>query len=220
MDPYPSLPRALLAIAALLSACVGPIEGLYPPQVGEPRTSVYVVGHEWHTGIVIPREDVPDPLWPENNHFPESTYLEVGWGDRDFYQALETTPGLAVRAALWPTSSVLLVTGFSAPPQEQFPDSEIIEVALSLPGFLNLCAYIHSAYARDREGNPVSLGPGVYENSRFYAAKGSYCLFATCNVWTARALRSAGCPITPACALRASNVMDQTRRFGRSLGAD
>ena len=61
------------------------------------------------------------------------------------------------------------------------------------------------------------LGQGQYANSRFYAARGKYSLLQTCNTWTARALRSAGLPITSLYAVSAGNVMAQTRPLGRRI---
>jgi hypothetical protein len=60
----------------------------------------------------------------------------------------------------------------------------------------------------------MSLGPGLYGNSRFYLSRETYHLFNTCNVWTARALRAAGLPITPARAISVESLMSQARKFG------
>lgn len=77
----------LVALGALMSACHGPIASLYPPHGGDRAYPVWVVRHRWHTGLVVRREDVPADIWPERDDFPGAEYLEVGWGERDFYQA-------------------------------------------------------------------------------------------------------------------------------------
>jgi hypothetical protein len=51
------------------------------------------------------------------------------------------------------------------------------------------------------------------------AAREKYSLLKTCNTWTARALRSAGLPITFLYAVSAGNLMDQTRPLGRRINA-
>ncbi|MDP2702217.1 MAG: DUF2459 domain-containing protein, partial [Candidatus Rokubacteria bacterium] len=61
------------------------------------------------------------------------------------------------------------------------------------------------------------VGRGQYANSRFYVAREKYFLLKTCNTWTARALRSAGLPITSLYAATAGSVMHQTRTLGKVL---
>ena len=131
----------LLALALLASACVGPIHGLYPSREGEAVTSIWVVSHGWHTGIVVRRQDVPDGLWPQLRDFAGSELVEVGWGERDFYMAPAGTSGMALRAAFRPGSSVLHVAGFSGPVERQFPAREIVEITLSRRGFEQLAAH-------------------------------------------------------------------------------
>jgi uncharacterized protein (TIGR02117 family) len=210
-----------LFIFAVYSGCAGPIEALYPPGASEPSKSVYVINHnDWHTGIVIRRQDIPDRLWPENHHFKDSEYLEVGWGDRDYYMTPEPTLWMTLKAALYPTESVLHIAGFSGPMEAYFPASDIVEIMLSLRGFERLCAFIQDAYARDASGAVNGLGPGLYENSRFYQGRERFHLLRTCNVWIARAIRSTGFPITPFYAITASNVIYQTSKYDRMLRSE
>ena len=183
----------------------------------EGEIAIYVVGHGWHTGIVIPREHIPDHLWPEHRDLPEARYIEVGWGDKAFYQADKATLWLALKAALLPTPSVLHLVWFDLPAVAYFPASEVIEVRLSPQDFANLCVFIHETYNRDEQGKTTYLGPGLYRTSAFYLATGTYHLFNTCNNWIAAALRAAGCPISPGRAITAHSVLSQTRRFGRVL---
>lgn len=207
----------LVAFLTLSSGCAGPLKGLYPPRAGETVKSVYVVSHGWHTGIVVRRQGIPEGIWPEQQAFPDSDYLEVGWGDRDFYLAAEATSGLALKAAFWPTASVLHIVGVSEPAGRFFPVSEILEIQVSDRGFERLVTFIQDAHARDERGQAILLGPGQYGNSRFYLAREKYFLLNTCNSWTARALRSAGAPITPLYAVTAGNVMSQAKTFGRAV---
>lgn len=203
----------LLAAAVLASGCVGPVLGLYPPRPGEAVRSVWVVNHGWHTGIVVRRQDVPGGLWPQLRDFADSELVEVGWGDRDFYMAPAGTSGMTLKAALRPGPSVLHVVGFSGPVEHYFAAGEIVELKLSAPGFARLAAFVGDAYAKDEAGAVVRLGPGQYPNSRFYLARETYHALKTCNTWTAKALRAAGCPITPLYALTAGNVMYQAAAF-------
>lgn len=202
----------------VVGACIGPVGPPGPPATERSRT-VYLVDHGWHTGIVVKRADIPPNLWPESADFPAARFLEVGWGNREFYQARRPTLGLALRAAILPSASVLHVVAFDAPVEAYFPEGEIIEVALSGSGFDELSRFLHASYARDGAGRTVKLGPSLYGHGAFYVATGRYHLLNNCNHWTARALRAAGSPIEPGSALTAAGVMTQARRFGRVIRA-
>jgi uncharacterized protein (TIGR02117 family) len=207
---------ALVALIAGLAAaaCLGPVRGLHPPRPGEATVTVHVIRHGWHSGLVVRRDEVPLAAWPEQARFPAARFLEVGWGDRAFYRS----PGAGIRVALGASlaseGSVLHVAGLERPPAEHFAHAEITPVVLSAGGAEALARFVSRAYARDAAGEPIDLGPGLYPGSRFYAATGRYSLVYTCNSWIAGALRAGGCPITPAWALTASNLVFQARRCG------
>lgn len=172
---------------------------------------IYVMGHGWHTGLVVRRVDIPSGVWPEQHDFPEATYVEVGWGDEAFYRATEPSFALALQAAFKSQGSVLHVVGMPVPPHTYFPQSEMIPVHLSRDSLTRLSQFIHDTYRRDATGKAMRLGPGWYADSAFYQANGTYHLFNTCNTWIAKALLAAGCPMTPASAATAENVIAQAR---------
>jgi len=206
----------LLAFGAVAAGCLGPIASLYPPRADEPVRPVWVVRHDWHTGLAVRRADVPADLWPERGEFPGAEYLEVGWGDYDFYRAPRGTLWLGLKAVLWPTDSVLHVAGLVEDPARYFAGYEILQIELSIRGFDRLAAFIGAAHARTAEGRAILLGPGRYGESRFYLGRERF-LLTSCNVWTARALRAGGFPITPLWALTAGNVMLQVESARRGL---
>jgi len=194
--------------------CVGPIERLYPPKAGESTKIIYLINHnDWHTGIIMKMRDISPHVWPEISDFEKFTYLEVGWGDKDYYQDQEPNFWVTIKAVFWPTESVLHVVGFNSPVEQFFFESEIIELELSDKGFENLSNFIHNTYARNELKETLELGEGKFENSLFYLAKGKFHLFKTCNVWTAQAIRSTGFPITPFYSITASNIIYQVRVY-------
>ena len=206
------------AIAALLgmggAACRSTAEPGCGVDPGEERRTLFVVGHGWHAGVVVRRENASSALWPEQADFPRVAFLEVGWGDSAYYRTPDPGVGTTLKAGLWPTPSVLHVVGFQRPPADYFPGSEIIRVEVAPAGLDSLAAFVHAAYARNEAGQPIPLGPGLYGESRFYAGRERYHLFHNCNTWTARALRAAGCPLRPATVLTVDHLLDQVRRFG------
>lgn len=205
----------LILILLLPSAgCLGPVKGLYPPQIGHTAKTIYVIQRGLHTGVIVRTADVPPNLWPEHRVYPKAQYLEVGWGDSEAYRFPWTTR-IVLRALFASKGSVLLLHGFSGSVEKEYAGSakQIIVVQLSEAGFERLCAFIQASYALDCSGRPIALA-SEYRGEDFFLARGHYSLINNCNKWTAQALRSAGCPITPFYSVTPSGVMCQTHRFG------
>ena len=174
--------------------------------------TIYVVNHGWHTGLVVRRGDIPEGLWPEQRQAPPGEYLEIGWGEREFYQTRNPSLLQALGAALWPSPGVLHLVGFNGPVSERFPYSEVIALHVDGAAMARLTHYISDAYERDAAGGVKRMGQGLYGDSRFFAGRENFHLFRTCNVWTARALRLAGCPV--GAGITAENVMKSAARCG------
>ena len=206
-------------MSAVLVACTTPPKGIFPPAQNEPFKSIYLIGHGGHAGIVIKRADIPAGMWPENNDFPEAEYLEVGWGDEDYYQILDPHFGITLKAALLPTASVLHIVGFRGSVTHFFPVNEVIRLDLSYEGFERLINYISHSYAKDDSGRSQPLGPGLYGDSYFYLSRETYHLFNTCNVWVARALQNSGLPLTPSLTITMDSLMLETRALGTVIQA-
>ena len=206
---------AALALSLAHIACSAPLRETYPPARAEPVASVAVISHGWHTGIVVRPADIPEGVWPERRYLGAAEQLEVGWGDRDFYMAPRGTLGLALRAALWSSGSVLHISAFDRRVDQVFPGQEIVQVRVSPHGLRRLAGFFQDAYARDLAGDVIVLGEGPSARSRFYAAREKYSLLATCNMWTARALREAGLPIEPHLVVTAKGLMDEVRKLAQ-----
>lgn len=183
----------------------------------QPHHTIWLVNHGWHTGLVLKRNEIADTIWPEIRDFSDSTYLETGWGDGDFYQAPVPSWWSMISAAIIPTDSVLHLVGFNRPVTSYFSSSEIIQLEITSNSFNRLVHAIASSFIRTKNGKAEPLGSGLYGNSYFYRSRESYHLFNTCNVWTARVLQTAGLPFNPAAAIRASDLMAQTRRINSTL---
>lgn len=207
----------LVAAAHGLTGCAAPVRSLFPPPAGQPTRTVYVVSHGWHTGLVMERADLTDADWARA--FPMAEALEVGWGDAAFYPADRPGLWMTIKAALWPTPSVLHVVGFNGPLTNRFPHQEIIRIKLSEPGFDRLRRHVETSFARDAAGQLQPAGPGLSDDSRFYQARDKFFFPRMCNRWVARGLRAAGCPIQPWRVITAGHVMKPARRFGQLIQA-
>ena len=179
--------------------------------------TIYIVGHGWHTGIVLPVRDISPEIWPEVRDYQNLDYVEFGWGDEGFYRAKKITPSLVAKAAFLPTPSVMHVAGFPGRVLSFYEASDVIELQLEDDQFDEMCRFLSDSFERDLSGRSENLGPGLYGASKFYRARGKYYVPKTCNIWTAKALRAAGQPVMTPVSLTADSLLRQTRWIGNDL---
>lgn len=209
--------HALIALLALaIAGCAGPL--VPPPPTDEgigPRKDVWVVRHGWHTRIAVRLEDVDSRLWPESQAFGEAAYLEVGWGDRDFYPSPRPSVWDAVDPVVRATPAALHVGALPASPGELFGRDDVIRLSVPAVGMERLARFIHEHYVHDAAGMPVRIRHGYYPLSAFYEARGRYhALTYNSNTWTVSALRAAGVPVDPASVVTSGAVMQQAAAAG------
>jgi uncharacterized protein (TIGR02117 family) len=172
---------------------------------------LYVVRHGGHAGVVVSRGDLVELLPSLARDIGHEGYVEIGWGEERFYQAGTGTLGLALRAILWPNSSVLQVVPFTGPPHSHFPQSEVVEVRVEKAGYAAALAFIAGSFTPTPDGGVARLGPSQYGNGWFYRAQGSFHAFNTCNTWVARAIEKTGYPVSSTLTLTAEGLLSQLR---------
>jgi len=183
----------------------------------EPKVRIYIVGHGWHTGLVIPFADVDLEMCPGLRYFEGWDFVEIGWGDEGFYRGADSISlDVALAAVFTPTPTVLHIVGVNAPVHETFSMSEVIHLDLERENFMEMLQFIAATF-RMKSGTPEDLGEGIYGFSRFFRAEGSYYFPNTCNVWTLKALKAAGFPVIPAAGIRTENVLDQAAKYGTTI---
>jgi uncharacterized protein (TIGR02117 family) len=175
--------------------------------------SIYVVKRGWHTGIAIASADWPNREWSVLADFPNSDYLEFGWGDERFYQAEPETVWLGIRAALWPTSSVVHVIGVRSPFMQNADANDIVELRVSAEGLRQMAEAIEREFTRPAPvATPVSLRAAPKPN-HFYSAKRKFFFPRMCNWWVAARLEEANCPIQAWSVVGASRILREARAF-------
>ncbi|MEM7182283.1 MAG: TIGR02117 family protein [Spirochaetota bacterium] len=174
----------------------------------EKRVAISIVSHGWHTGFVIPSKELFGYYPKLGTRFANTRLLEIGWGDKGFYQADGVTFGIAVRAIFWPSDSVLHIVSVPTTAFNYFPHSKIKKVHLTRSKYLSLVKFIADSFATKKNGEIISLREGIYGDSQFYTGTGSYHLWNTCNTWTAKGLKSAGKDIYVPTKLTAGSIMD------------
>jgi uncharacterized protein (TIGR02117 family) len=154
----------------------------------ENKFTVYIAQEEWHTGIILKVDQLPEKIFPEVSNYAGYNYVDIGWGDRDYYMSNRNTVSLALNALLHPTPSVLLVLPYRNHPRNIYGEhSNVIRLELNEHQFYDLCHFMADSFIRDENGYPVST-----DVPNFYLSKRKYHLFRTCNTWVAMALKRAG----------------------------
>jgi uncharacterized protein (TIGR02117 family) len=169
---------------------------------------IYIVNHGWHTGLIINADSLNNLIPSLKDRFDTTAFYEIGWGDTQFYLAREISSGMTLRAIFWPTETVLHIVGLSKEPHLSFRSSRIKRISIEYHNFKNLLQFIENSFLKNSDMGIIHIKRGLYGNSRFYEARGSYHLFNTCNKWTAKALYSAGLDINPAFYFSAGGIMD------------
>lgn len=207
------LANALISIALCNTGCATSCKR-WCPAASDPGVTIYVMSRGLHSGIIVREADIPPDVWPQRKELPPTEYLEVGWGDSEGYRYRRTT-WITFGAMFDSKGSVLLVHGFNGPVTNEYAGEarEIIRVQISRNGFERLCKYIENTYILDKQGQPIPLA-SADPKQHFYRAVDGYWLLNNCNNWTARALREAGCPISPHRCVLPRFVRHKTRRFG------
>lgn len=206
----------LLVFLLLTTGCLGPVRELYPGEQEQRPVPVYVVNHGWHVGVVFRGERLREKL-PEHDRLPQNEFLMVGWGDNKYYPSERVRVDLFLRAAFWPTGSVLHLVGFDAPVDAYFRQSEIVRLQLSEEGVEKMTGYIADRFQKGDSDEIIFAADGLYPQSAFFEAEGTYFFPRTSNKWTARVLRESGLPVTPFYAITSGNVMKQARKSGEVI---
>lgn len=176
------------------------------PAAAAERT-VLAVNIGWHVGLAFAAGDLDPAAFPEAADFPDAQWLEIGWGDRDFYRDPDAGIAAMLGAAFGSSGAVLHVVAMPAYPADYLPAAEVTAIRLDEARFGRLVAYVSKTVDRGAAPRARALGPGLYPVSRFYPALGRFSINRTCNTWAAEGLAAAGLPLDPDGVVRASTLM-------------
>jgi uncharacterized protein (TIGR02117 family) len=182
---------------------------LFPP-TENPRFRITLVSHGYHTGLILEREQLSKlasrlghtGLISITERFRAYQWLEIGWGDENFYKnvphlSIKTLPD-ALRALFTRNnSSVLHVVGFSIPIHIAFPKSDTLILPISEKGYESLTTRLEHSIWKSETYQSADLGEGLYGPSQFYRATGRFSILSVCNHWVGDLLNAAGIPINP-----------------------
>jgi len=124
---------------------------------GEKRHTIYVASISWHTGIIVPGYSIPDSLWPIKHNFSKFDYLEIGWGDRDFYQHPKINLWYIIKATLWPTPTALHVVPLKEENIEiNYIDTKVVKLKITQKELNNLSHFLVSQFELNEQGKANS----------------------------------------------------------------
>jgi uncharacterized protein (TIGR02117 family) len=184
---------------------------------GSGKNKVYIVNHGWHTGFVIPSDKLYEFIPTLKQRLGQCGNIEIGWGDKAFYQAEKMTLGLALNALLWPTETVIHAVAVPHDVSGYFSNSEVVLIYLNDKELSHLITFISNSFHTHRLGDIEALGNGIYGDSQFYKGAGEYHIMNTCNEWTAKGLKSVGMEIIPAFKLTAESIMNFIRSIDSAI---
>jgi uncharacterized protein (TIGR02117 family) len=154
---------------------------------------IYVIDNGIHSDLVLPvvaegmdwralapPADLRNPVQGGHSH------MAFGWGNRDFYLNTPSwsaiRPGRTARALAGMGPTVLHVTRLPEPRV----GPRVRTLVLRPEEYRRLVAFVRSTFSQ----GPRDVGYGDHDS--FYAARGHYNAFNTCNQWTSAGLRAAG----------------------------
>jgi hypothetical protein len=187
----------------------------------ESQHTVYVAKISWHTGLILPVYALPDSIWPDQFQPARDEYLEIGWGDRDYY----THPGFnfwyALKALFWPTPTALHILPLL---ERHIPDTyastKLVKLSLSDQDLENLSHFVLSQFELNDQGKLIPVEEGLYQTSRFFAGSTKYYFPKNSNVWAAMALKRAGFKYAPVFFQTTGMVVNRADNYGELVGKE
>ncbi|MEY3592003.1 MAG: hypothetical protein RLZZ38_972 [Bacteroidota bacterium] len=162
---------------------------------------IYLMKSGVHTDFVLP---VSNEIHDWTNEFPiantdfkdsSSQLISIGWGDKTFYMNTPTWADLTLKTAL--------TTPFGLGPsaihatyyRQLLDDRPTISLKITKKQYKKLVRYIqktlvYNNYKQTKLIKPTLKGV-VTGNDAYYAAKGRYSIFFTCNSWINSGLKVA-----------------------------
>jgi uncharacterized protein (TIGR02117 family) len=182
-------------LGTLLVGILVPTKWHYLPQ-SDCTVPIYISSvNQFHAEIIVPvrhssfdwRQQLNlEQLGKDSDRY---RYLSFGWGDRAFFMNASYDPITFFDVLFLPGPTVMHVWGHANPPLTLGSAFEVKALRISRAQYLKLAEFINGSFQRNTQGNTRYIQPGLYPDSGFFEAEGTYSIVRTCNAWTADALR-------------------------------
>jgi len=180
---------------------------------------LYIAKNDWHVGIIL---KIDEPLI--NNidavsNFKYYDYVDIGWGDADFYQSSEDFDlFLASKAILFPTSSVIRVQGYALPIVQIFKYRDyVFELELNDIQHQKLCEFITKSFELDSTNSLIITSQKYNGVVKFFSSVHKYHLFNTYNTWVGEALEFSVFEKKKKKIITAEHLYDDLLRIGKVI---
>lgn len=187
-------------------------------QEQEDNYTIYVSSLSWHTGIVVPAESFPDSLWREGHQYADAHYLEIGWGDADFFTDEGFNLWYALKAAFWPTPSAIQIKPIYQDVENHYHNTNVAKIETTDEQLQNLTTFLVEELELDENGKVIPVADDSGKN--FYKGSSSYYFPKNSNVWAARALKRAGFSINPFWHQTTGQVVRKAGKIGEIIIED
>lgn len=177
--------------------------------------SIYLIKQNWHTGIILKKENINSEIFPSIKDFPNTDFLDIGWGDKEFYLHPDFDFELAFKALFYPTTSVLRIEGINSINNYLNISDAAVEIKISKSSFDKLCSFIQETFNKNEDKN-ILITQRNKGRIKYYEAKGKYSIFNTCNTWIAKGLKHAGFDIDENIILT-QQIFNEAQEFGKII---
>ncbi len=178
---------------------------------------VYLIKSHWHVGFLLSVNDNLLKRFSFFDSFENYDFIDIGWGDEDFYQNDDIDYFLGAKAILFPTNSVLRVSGHSSGIERIIYWSDYcLKLTLNRNSFNMLLDFIYDSFLLINETPVVTLEKhgGMI---KYYRSVHKYHLFNTCNKWIAKGLEYAGLNVSSSGIITAEDLIKEVSKTGEVI---
>ena len=205
-----------MALARWLIICFV-VPGTLAAQDLEEQPSFYVSSIGWHSSIVISAAAFPESLWPPVNDFSDALFLEIGWGEADYYPSESFNLWYALKSIFWPTASVLHIKPITMEVDEYYYNTNVVKLKVKEDQFQMLLEYLVNSFQTDANGKIIPATEGLSPESYFFKGNEKYYFPKNSNVWAARALKSSGYSLIPIWYQTTDCLLNKADNFGEKV---
>ena len=156
----------------------------------------YFTNNGLHTHLVFPTQQIKDLVPSLKPYFLDTTWLQIGWGDYQYYGNPEQTNWMGAKALFLPTAAVIGMLGINTIPEDIPKNTAFYKISLDTMHWNAILGFICAHFKTDA-ANQIAMIRAKPTGEMFFAAHGTYSIFNTCNHWTAKALATAGLSMKP-----------------------
>ena len=178
-----------------------------------PDPLLYFTNNGLHTHLVLPSQGLKALVPQLSKYFLDEPWLQLGWGDFDYYGSAKQTKLLGFRALFMPTKAIIGVRSITDITNHFHSQTRIYAIPLPKTAMDATLLFI-SRYFQFNESNDLTIVREKATGELFFSASGTYSILNTCNNWTAYVLKEAGLKISPKLTIGPDQVERNVRKNG------